>query len=195
MLAAGEAVFAERGFHEATVDEIARRVGVTRQMVFAYFRSKEQLFMTIYRSDAEELARRVDEAASREEAPDQRLWEAVRAFFAFVDERRDAWSIVYGTGGRQAPPRLAETTAIRARIVGRVAEMFAEALPRGAGAPGDELEPAAAATVATAEALASWWLDHPSEPREAMERRLMNLVWMGLGDLIENRFWTPGADG
>jgi AcrR family transcriptional regulator len=190
MLAAAEAVFAAKGFHAATVDDIAERIGVTRQMVFAYFGSKDQLFMTIYRRASEDLARRIDEAASHADRPDRQLWEGARAFLGFVDERRDAWSIVHDPASQRAGPLLEEVSALRGEVVRLIAQLFAEAW-EGSGRPATgELEPAAIAVVGAAEALASWWLDHPEETREAMELRLMNLLWMGLGDLMEGRTWA-----
>jgi AcrR family transcriptional regulator len=44
VLEAAEALFAERGYHAATTREIARRAGVTEQVLFNNFASKERLF-------------------------------------------------------------------------------------------------------------------------------------------------------
>src|SRR4051794_25477254 len=51
MLAAAGAVFAERGFHAASMDEIAEQVGVSKPMVYNHFGSKEQLYFA-YIEDA-----------------------------------------------------------------------------------------------------------------------------------------------
>ncbi|MGH3746792.1 MAG: helix-turn-helix domain-containing protein, partial [Micromonosporaceae bacterium] len=45
MLAVAEQVFAERGYRDASMDEIAGRVGVTKPMLYAYFGSKEGLLL------------------------------------------------------------------------------------------------------------------------------------------------------
>ncbi len=37
-------VFAEKGYHEATMDDIARRLGVSKGAIYLYFSSKEDLF-------------------------------------------------------------------------------------------------------------------------------------------------------
>jgi hypothetical protein len=52
-------------------------------------------------------------------------------------------------------------------------------------------EALAAALVGAGESLADWWLDHPDETADLIAARLMNLVWMGFGDLIEDRVWKP----
>lgn len=40
-------VFAKRGFEGGRIDEIAKRAGVNKAMIYYYFRSKEDLFTTI----------------------------------------------------------------------------------------------------------------------------------------------------
>ncbi len=44
ILDAANKVFAERGYHEATMDDIARRLGVSKGAIYLYFSSKEDLF-------------------------------------------------------------------------------------------------------------------------------------------------------
>jgi hypothetical protein len=39
--------------------------------------------------------------------------------------------------------------------------------------------------------LATWWIEHPDVPAEAIAAQLMNFAWMGLGDLVEGRLWLP----
>jgi hypothetical protein len=54
-----------------------------------------------------------------------------------------------------------------------------------------ETEPIAHALTGATIAFASWWRDHPEEPKEVQALRLMNFAWMGLGNLVEGRLWTP----
>ncbi len=44
ILDAANKVFAERGYHEATMDDIAKRLGVSKGAIYLYFSSKEDLF-------------------------------------------------------------------------------------------------------------------------------------------------------
>src|SRR5256885_15937811 len=45
MLDAAVAVFAERGYHGASMDEIAAGAGGAKPMVYSYFRAKEDLYL------------------------------------------------------------------------------------------------------------------------------------------------------
>ena len=44
ILEAANKVFAEKGYHEATMDDIAKRLGVSKGAIYLYFASKEDLF-------------------------------------------------------------------------------------------------------------------------------------------------------
>ena len=44
ILDAANKVFAEKGYHEATMDDIAKRLGVSKGAIYLYFSSKEDLF-------------------------------------------------------------------------------------------------------------------------------------------------------
>src|SRR5438876_576378 len=48
LLAAAEAVFARRGFHGASVDEIAREAGATTGALYANFAGKEDRFLQLF---------------------------------------------------------------------------------------------------------------------------------------------------
>lgn len=47
LLEAAQAVFARRGYHAASVDEIARRAGATTGALYAHFAGKEELFLAV----------------------------------------------------------------------------------------------------------------------------------------------------
>ena len=47
ILKAAESIFAKKGFHEATISEIARRSKVSEATIYEYFSSKEELLFSI----------------------------------------------------------------------------------------------------------------------------------------------------
>src|ERR1043166_8441388 len=49
ILDAALAVFAEKGFAAARMEEVARRAGVTKGTIYRYFPSKEELFKSLVR--------------------------------------------------------------------------------------------------------------------------------------------------
>ncbi len=49
LLESAVAVFAERGYQATTMDEIAERAGVSKGMLYIYFKNKEALFGAVFR--------------------------------------------------------------------------------------------------------------------------------------------------
>lgn len=45
---AARTVFAEKGYHDATMDDVAQEVGVSKGALYSYFKSKEDLLKEIY---------------------------------------------------------------------------------------------------------------------------------------------------
>ncbi len=54
LLAAAAQVFAERGFHGATLDEVATVAGFTKGAVYSNFKNKEDLFLALFRARYEQ---------------------------------------------------------------------------------------------------------------------------------------------
>jgi len=62
ILDAAFAVFSEKGYHPATMDEIAERAGVSKAAVYLYHPSKQALFMTILQGRLEQFRLLIDGA-------------------------------------------------------------------------------------------------------------------------------------
>ena len=74
LLAAAAQVFAERGFHGATLDEVGRVAGFTKGAVYSNFESKDDLFLALFKDNYEhEMARLVATLESSEVPPAERL--------------------------------------------------------------------------------------------------------------------------
>jgi AcrR family transcriptional regulator len=64
--------FARTGFHETTIEDIAREAGVSHGAIYRYFRSKGRIIEAVSRRDREGRARRFEEA-QRDAAPIEAL--------------------------------------------------------------------------------------------------------------------------
>jgi AcrR family transcriptional regulator len=194
MLEVAGSVFARRGFHAASMDEIADGAGVSKPMFYRYFGSKEQLYYAYVAAAGNRLLSRMRAAvAAAGDDPEERLAASARAFFAHVREHRDGWSVLFGELAARGAPFAREILAIRERIVQGTADLFEEVLERagGDGSAVGGTEPLAVAFVGAGESLGAWLLAHPEEPADAVADRLMNVAWLGLHGLLERR----GSDG
>ncbi|MBT2597526.1 TetR family transcriptional regulator [Arthrobacter sp. ISL-72] len=74
-------LFAEKGFDETTVDEVAAAAGVSRRTLFNYFRTKEDLALSGLSEQGEVIAARL---AGR--PADEDVWVSLRHAFEVLDE-------------------------------------------------------------------------------------------------------------
>src|SRR6201996_8402764 len=88
-------LFAERGFADVTMDEIATEVGVTKPLLYNYFGNKERLYITCMERAGDSLTKTVGEAVTGTASPGDALGAGVRAFFAFLDSDRSAWAVLF----------------------------------------------------------------------------------------------------
>src|SRR3954453_14927355 len=165
MLDAAVRVFARRGFHAASMDEIAEVAGISKPMVYAYLGTKDELFLACLQREATRLMETVAAGVRPTARPDEQLWNGLRSFFAVVGAHRDGWRVLYRQA-RSEPQFAGELTGMRSRIVEVVAGLL-----EGACAASDAAAPAspsdllamAYAYVGAAESLADWLVDHEEE--------------------------------
>lgn len=197
MLDAAVAVFSAAGFHDASMDEIAARAGISKPMVYAYLGSKEELFLACLHREGTRLMEAVASAVAPADAPplppDEQLWRGLRAFFAFVGAHRDGWRVLYRQA-RGTEPFVAELAAMRARMVDVVSVLLSRVIAGSGRSPRPvDVTAMAYALVGAGESLADWAVDHSEEPPETTATRLMNFVWLGAGELLGGAVWRPST--
>jgi AcrR family transcriptional regulator len=165
-------VFARDGYHGAAMDEIAALADVSKPMVYAYFGSKEHLYLAYVERTGRELLVGLERAGRPEDPPLDRLRARISEFLAFVEEHQDGWRVLFAEAASSRP--LAEEVAdLRGRIAAAVGRMIEDG--------GLEIDPQAAdgmahAIVGAGESLANWWLEHPSVPRQLIVEWYVGLV-------------------
>ena len=84
IVAAAREEFARRGFAGARVEQIARRAGVNKQLLFYYFHSKRGLFQAVLAQSAGELESALAALATPSGGPLERLRITLGAQFEFL---------------------------------------------------------------------------------------------------------------
>jgi AcrR family transcriptional regulator len=193
ILDAAVIVFSQNGYHTASMDEISEVAGISKPMIYAYLGAKEHLFATCIHREAARLLKAVVGGIEAGQPPDVQLWHGLRSFFGFVGEYRESWRVLHRQSLTQGGPFSDEVLAMRQRAVSLVAAVLMqtgsdEGIGEAASAAGEAL---AAALVGAGESLADWWLDHPEDSADVIAVRLMNMVWLGFGNLVEGKVWKP----
>jgi AcrR family transcriptional regulator len=193
MLDAAVQIFARRGFHAASMDEIAEVAGISKPMVYAYLGAKDEVFLACLRREATQLLEAVAGSVEPAAAPDQQLWNGLRAFFEFVGTHRDGWLVLYRQA-RGREPFASEMAGMRTRIIEVVTGLLDSACATAPvrATPAD-LTPVAHALVGAAESLGDWFVDQEEEAPDTTATRLMNLVWLGAGQLLGGATWKASA--
>ena len=183
VLAAAEALFVERGYAQSSMDELARRVGVSKPVIYDLFASKEQLFGALVEAEAQALAAEVESAVTTETESTARLHAGALAFFRFAARKRAAWDALYTAEGAPVSVELTQVRRFHARAIAALLARGAEQL----GRPTDPLllDASAQAINGAFEALAEWWKDHPHVTAETLAELATALVARGLLGLIE----------
>lgn len=83
---ATRALFDEQGVQEASVDRIAKAVGINKALIYRHFTSKDELFVLTVTHYLDELSERMRDEIPEDEDPVQQLERAVDVFSAFCLE-------------------------------------------------------------------------------------------------------------
>ena len=185
---AASEVFAERGYHEASIDEIARRSGVSPPVVYDHFESKQDLYKRLLERHQQDLLQLWSEQLGGDEPPQERIPRALYAWFEYI-EGHPAWLMVF----RHAPAELADFhREVLARSMGTLIPLLAR--ERGAENIPDteDQEALAMATELFRSAVAGvalWWYEHKHVPKEQAVGVIMSVLWLGFERLLRGETW------
>jgi len=184
---AATAVFAERGYQGASMDEIARRSGVSAPVVYDHFASKQDLHRRLLERHRDELVALWREHLLTGEPAETRLPRAIEAWAGYVETHPYAWKMLFReTTGDPEAQAIHRSVLDGSRAM--LAPLVAEA-PGGAGLA--DLEMAAELIRSGLTGLALWWQDHPDVPRADIVATAMNVLWVGFERLGAGERWAP----
>lgn len=89
LLSAAAGVFAEHGFHDALIDEVAERAGYSKGAVYWYFASKDDLFLALVEEHVDRPTREMIELLQSAPAERNMAPEASERFAALLAGQRE----------------------------------------------------------------------------------------------------------
>ena len=96
-------MFAARGFHGASMNDVADAAGVTKPVLYQHFASKRQLFVDLLEDVGSRLGELVAAATARGDGPREKVELGFAAYFRWIDANRTAFSLLFGGGVRLDP--------------------------------------------------------------------------------------------
>jgi AcrR family transcriptional regulator len=190
---AASELFAERGYRGASIDEIARRSGVSPPVVYDHFDSKLALHRHLVDRHYAELRQVWRDNLPGPEPQEERVARSFDAWFAYIEAHPFAARMLFrdttGDPEVEAGRRevAAESRALIRPLMGQ--EPGAHNI---AGAADDEsLDMAWEVVRAVLQGLALWWYEHPDVSRERVVATAMNSLWMGFERVRRGEVWQP----
>lgn len=191
VLEAARAVFAQHGFHGATIEAVARLSGTPRPTVYELFGTKDDLFVVVVDDAAERVVNRL--SASFRESEEFSLEAFVRHNFAAVfdlfEQDRDAVMVLLNAEQGVVDRPTPAPAEMRTRVLQEVAEFTRSRWGDLGLDVGASAEIMALIFFRMAEALAIRQTSEPGWDREAFIDLLTQFTLGGI-----NRLWEHGQD-
>ena len=124
-------VFAERGFHTATVAEIARAAGVADGTIYLYFKGKDDLLLRLFDEKMTELLAEARNELARERTAPARLSRFIQLHLALVERNPDLAAVLIVELRQSAQFLKAADRAKLAAYVDLIAEVVRDGQERG----------------------------------------------------------------
>ena len=168
-------MFAARGFHGASKNEVAEAAGVTKPVLYQHFTSKRNLFVELLQDVGSRLGALIAEASAGAETPRDRVERGFVAYFRWIDSNRAAFSLLF-RGSARLDTEFAD--AVR-----QVEAFLAEAIAQLIDADLDEehRRTLAHGIVGLAEGTGRHWIDDELDlDPERLGRQVADLAYAGL---------------
>ena len=114
-------VFAQKGFHNASMNDVADAAGVTKPVLYQHFSSKRELYIATLETVGEEMITAIRNATHKAPSGREKTTAGMIAYFEWVMTNPDSFLLLFGSGTR----RDEEFAAVSARIESTTAEMIA----------------------------------------------------------------------
>lgn len=176
LLVVARDVFAERGFHATSMDDVAEAAGVTKPVLYQHFANKRALYVELLDDVAAGLLAEITEAAARAGSPREQVEYGFAAYFRFVAANQSAFRLLFGASVRND----AEFAVRAERAIAQIAEVVAGLIDVDAST--DQRLALAHAVVGMAEATSRRAVadgDAGPDP-ETLAGWLAELAWYGL---------------
>jgi AcrR family transcriptional regulator len=164
IIAAATRVFSLRGYHAASMVEIAEEVGMRKPSLYHHVRKKEDLLFAIHEQLIDELTERTTAALATAQSPSAQVRAVLRVTMSFVARHRDGVTVFLQERRAVSGERWSELVVKRDFYEKMVSRVIAQGVSGGAFV---EVPPEIAARAVLA--MANWgytWFD-PDGPLDA----------------------------
>jgi AcrR family transcriptional regulator len=177
LLELGLTLFSTRAYEDIAIDDVAAAAGISKGLLYHYFRGKREFYVEVIRAASLRLRRlsQPDPAL----APAAQLRAAIDAHLNYVQEHGRSYAAVYRSGVAVAP----EVSRILESHRGVILRYFLRSL--GVSRPRPALRAALRAWISMVEGACLDWLAHPELERDDLRELLFAGYIALLGKAVE----------
>jgi AcrR family transcriptional regulator len=190
LIHAAGTVFARRGLHRASIDDVAEEAGFTKGAFYANFASKEELFLAMLEEHFAARLEELERTTSTEEAPEEQARKAGQDFGRAIAAEPE-WQRLFfefaAHAGRDEPFRKELVKRYR-ELRARVEELYRERVERDPEmeAPPIALERVALMTFAMANGMALEKMLEPELVDDELYGTMLMIFFAGLRTLVQD---------
>jgi AcrR family transcriptional regulator len=174
-------VFGKGGFHQVSMDTVAKEAGVTKPILYDHFPSKKDLYMALLDGDLSSLHDRVKEALDSPIGNRERIRASFQAYFDFVDGHAEGFRLLMQESIGSERDFSERVAAVRDLILSDVADLIVREskglLDR------QHAETVALALIGMVETVAQRDPGGRPEKRREDVNLLVHLTWRGITNL------------
>ncbi|MBX7069457.1 MAG: TetR/AcrR family transcriptional regulator [Microthrixaceae bacterium] len=176
LLSVAITVFAEKGFHNTSMNDVADAAGVTKPVLYQHFASKRALYLELLAEIGAELRDTIAKATADAAGPRQQINLGFVAYFEFVADHADAFRVLFGDSTRRDEEFADEAR----RVESSIAELAAEHI-NIEGLSWERRLLLGNGIVGLAEGSCRYWLTHSVEvDATTLAGEVSQLAWAGL---------------
>lgn len=117
-------VFADRGYHATSMNDVAETAGVTKPVLYQHFRSKRALYLELLEDVGGRLRDAIAKATAEADGPRQQVQAGFRAYFTFVASQQGAFQLLFGGGARRDEEFADAVRSVEISIAETIAELI-----------------------------------------------------------------------
>ena len=186
LIAIGRALFAEKGYDGASIEEVSARAGVSKPVVYEHFGGKEGLYAVVVDREMADLLERLTTSLASGDAHDL-VEQAALALLTYIEEETDGFRIL----ARDSPVTSVSDETSGAgggfsSLLNDVASQVEHIMGREFARRGVSVGLApmyAQMLVGMVAFTGMWWLEEREPDRGQVAAHLVNLGWNGLKHL------------
>ncbi|MEY2431443.1 MAG: hypothetical protein QOC92_1168 [Acidimicrobiaceae bacterium] len=169
-------VFAERGYHPTSMNDLAEAAGVTKPVLYQHFRSKRALYLELLEDVGGRLRDTIGKATSEAGSPREQVRAGFRAYFTFVASQQQEFQLLFGGGARRDQEFADAVRSVEVSIAETIASLIVVD-----GLDDDRRLLLAHGIVGVAEGTSRHWLANGmTGGADELAEQVASLAWAGL---------------